>query len=361
MVVVSGLESKPPVGVPGTGVHARAATRFLTDVPPKLTQNAAILASTSMDQYLATMLGRETQLASLELSLDNRDWAGSCDVGFSCAYTNTISWKDPTTPLPVENDPRVVFERLFGDTGSTDAAARLARIRRDRSILDTLTDQIRHLQRGLDARDSAKIAQYVDAVRDIERRIQKAEEQNTREIPAVDQPAGVPATFEEHAKLMFDLQVLAYQADLTRVITFMIGRELSGRSYPELGVNDAHHATSHHQQDPVKLANLEKINTFHTTLFAYYLSKLQATADGDGTLLDHLLLMYGAGMSDSQQHAYDDLPILLFGGGLKGGRHLRFNETPLANLHMTLLDRLGVHTVERMGDSTGRLEHLSLT
>lgn len=363
MVILSGLQSKPPAGIPSAGNHARASTRFLTDVPPKLSQSSELLAGTSMDQHAARVLGQETQLKSLELGLDSRDWAGSCDVGFSCAYTNTISWSNPTTPLPVENDPRAVFERLFGDSGSTDAATRMARLHDDRSILDVVTDQIRRLQQGMGARDRAKIDQYVEAIRDIERRIQKAEEQQTRELPTVAQPAGVPPTFEEHAKLMLDLQVLAYQSDLTRVITFMFGRELSGRSYPELGVNDAHHPTSHHQDDPVKLANLTKINTFHMKLFAYYVDRLGATPDGDGSLLDHVLLMYGAGMSDSQQHAYVNVPVLLLGGAgqLKGGRHLKYTETPLANLHVTLLEKLGVRTVDRMGDSTGHLEYLSLS
>ncbi len=290
MVVLSGLSSKPPAAIPGGGNHARASTRFLTDVPPKLTQNSELQAGVSVDQIAATVLGRDTQLTSLELSLDGRDFAGSCDVGFSCAYTNTISWRNETTPLPMENDPRAVFERMFGDSGTTDPAARRARIQEDRSILDAVTEQIARLQRGLDSRDRAKVDQYLEATRDIERRIRMAEEQSGRELPRVDQPAGVPPTFEEHARLMFDLQVLAYQSDLTRVITFMMGRELSGRPYPEIGVNDAHHPTSHHQNDPVKLAKLSKINTFHTTQFAYYLDRLAATPDGDGSLFDHVVL-----------------------------------------------------------------------
>jgi hypothetical protein len=359
MIIVTGLQSKPPAAMPGAGNHARASTRFLTDVPPKLAQNSEIQAGTSMDQFAAKELGQHTQLTSLELSLDGRDFTGSCDVGLSCAYTNTIAWRSPTTPLPMENDPRAVFERLFGDGGTTDSAARLARIREDRSILDEVTRQVARLQQGLDARDRGKVSEYLDAIRDVERRIQKAEEQSAQELPVVDQPAGVPATFEEHAKLMCDLQVLAYQCDLTRVITFMIGRELSGRPYPELGVNDAHHPTSHHQNDPVKLANLTKINIFHATLFAYYLDRLRATADGDGSLLDNMMIIYGAGMSDSQRHAHTNLPVMLMGGGsghLKGGRHLKYpDDTPLANLHLTLLDKLGVPLTE-IGDSNGRIQ-----
>jgi hypothetical protein len=356
LAVLSGLSSKPPAAIPGGGNHARASTRFLTDVPPKLTQNTELQAGVSIDQIAAKELGRQTQLSSLELSLDGRDFAGSCDVGFSCAYTNTIAWRDASTPLPMENDPRAVFERMFGDSGTTDPVARRARILEERSILDAVTDQIGRLQRGLGSGDRAKIEQYLEATRDVERRIQRAEEQSAQELPRVDQPAGVPTSFEEHAKLMFDLQVLAYQTDLTRVITFMIGRELSGRPYPEIGVNDAHHPTSHHQNDAEKLAKLAKINTFHATLFAYYLDKLKATPDGDGSLLDHLILMYGAGMSDSQLHAYSSLPLLLVGGNVKGGRHLKFaTDTPLANLHLTLLDRLGVR-IDTIGDSTGALD-----
>jgi hypothetical protein len=356
LAVLSGLSSKPPAAIPGGGNHARASTRFLTDVPPKLTQNTALQAGVSLDQIAAKELGRQTQLTSLELSLDGRDFAGSCDVGFSCAYTNTIAWRDASTPLPMENDPRAVFERLFGDSGTTDPAARRIRIQEDRSILDAVTDQVNRLRRGLGSRDRAKMEQYLEATRDVERRIHRAEEQSAQELPRVDQPAGVPASFEEHAKLMFDLQVLAYQTDLTRVITFMIGRELSGRPYPEIGVNDAHHPISHHQSEPDKLAKLAKINTFHTTLFAYYLDKLESTPDGDGSLLDHLILMYGAGMSDSQLHAYSSLPLLLVGGNVTGGRHLKFaTDTPLANLHLTLLEKLGV-PIDAIGDSTGPLD-----
>ena len=354
--VLSGLSSKPPAAIPGGGNHARASTRFLTDVPPKLTQNTELQAGISVDQIAARAIGRDTQLTSLELSLDGRDFAGSCDVGFSCAYTNTIAWRDEHTPLPMENNPRVLFERMFGDGGSTNPAGRKARFQEERSILDAVRDQAASLQRGLDGRDRAKVEQYLEATRDIERRIQRAEAQTREDLPRVDQPPGIPASFEEHAKLMFDLQVLAYQTDLTRVITFMIGRELSGRPYPEIGVNDGHHPTSHHQNDPEKLAKLAKINTLHTTLFAYYLQKLASTPDGDGSLLDHLLLMYGAGMSDSQLHAYSNLPLLLAGGGVKGGRHVKYPaDTPLANLHLTVLDRLGV-PVESIGDSTQPLD-----
>jgi hypothetical protein len=367
VTVLTGLSSNPPVGGlvgAAAGVHARASTRFLTDVPPKRGQGLEIEAGVSADQLAAKELGKYTQLASLELSLDPRDFSGSCDAGYSCAYTNTLSWRGPTTPLPVENDPRALFERMFGDSGTTEPATQLARNRADKSILDSVTDRVSQLQKRIGARDRAKLTEYLEAVRDVERRIQKAEEQNGQTLPIVQQPAGVPATFEEHAKLMFDLQVLAYQIDLTRVITFMMGRELSSRTYPQIGVSEAHHPISHHLNDPGKLQSLAKINTHHMSQFAYYLEKLRATADGDGSLLDHLFIVYGAGMADSNLHSPNGLPVMLVGGGagtLKGDRHVKYKmDTPLANLHLTLLDKLGVPGIDTIGDSTGRVEGLSL-
>jgi Protein of unknown function (DUF1552) len=367
MLVLTGLSSNPPIGGlagAAAGVHARASTRFLTDVPPRRGQGLEIEAGTSVDQIIAKEFGKYTQLSSLELSLEGRDFTGSCDAGYSCAYTNTIAWRGPTTPLPVENDPRAVFERLFGDGGSTAPAARLARIRGDRSLLDSVSDRIAHLRTKIGARDGAKLGEYLDAVRDIERRIQKAEEQSNQQLPLLDRPAGVPETYEAHAKLMLDLQVLAYQTDLTRVITLMMGRELSSRTYPEIGVTEAHHPISHHLGDPAKLASLAKINSFHMTQFAYYLEKLRATPDGDGSLLDHMILMYGAGMADSNLHSPNGLPLLILGGGsgaLKGGRHIKYKmDTPLANLHLTFLDKLSIPTVESIGDSTGKVEQLSV-
>jgi hypothetical protein len=361
LLVLSGLNSKPPSGLTGAniGVHARASTRFLTDVPPKHTNNAEIHAGVSMDQIYARRAAEQTQLASLELSLEGRDFAGSCDVGYSCAYSNTISWSSATTPLPMEHNPRVVFERLFGDAGSTEASARLARVQKDRSLLDSITEKANRLGQRVGAGDRAKLSEYLEAVRDIERRIQRAEQQSSTELPLVDQPSGIPAAFADHVKLMFDLQVLAFQCDLTRVITLMLGREISGRTFPEIGVHEAHHPTSHHNNDQTKLANLAKINAYHATLFSYYVNKLAATPDGDGTLLDHLVLIYGYGMADGNAHAPTNLPILVLGGGagtLKGGRHLRFPaETPLANLHLTLLDKLGV-PIDKIGDSTGKVD-----
>jgi hypothetical protein len=352
MLVLSGLR-----GVESEGPHARASTRFLTGVPSRRTDGLDLQAGVSMDQLVARRQGQHTQLASLELAIDGRDFAGSCDDGFSCAFTNTIVWSSEKTPLPMENNPRVVFERLFGDTGSTDPAVRRARLLKDASLLDSVTARVSDLQRGLGAPDRSKLEQYLDAVRDVERRIQKAEEQGARELPVLGQPAGVPSTFGEHVRLMFDLQRLAYQTDLTRVVTFMLGREITGRTYAEIGVPDAHHPISHHQRDPDKFVKLRKINTYHVSLFAEFVEKLSATSDGDGSLLDHVMLLYGAGMGDPNAHASTNLPLVLLGEGIKapGGRHLAFpDETPLANLHLTLLDRMDV-PIDRLGHSTGRL------
>ena len=359
MLVVSGLNCTPPPGTRG-GTHSRAATRFLTDVHPGAWNPEAV----SMDQIAARDLGRHTPLASLELGLEGANFAGSCDSGgFSCAFSYTISWRDSSTPLPMEHNPRAVFERLFGDNNTTDPAARAARRREQRSILDSISADVARLQGALGAGDQRKLGAYLDAVRDVERRIEVAEAQGDREVPLVERPMGVPADFADHASLMYDLQVLAHQTDRTRVTTFMSGHELSGRTYPEIGVPDAHHPLSHHRGVPDALAKLTKINRYHVGLFAAFVEKLRATPDGDGSLLDHMVLMYGAGMSDSNAHSPYNLPIVLLGGGagtLRGGRHVSFDErdrTPLANLHVTLLDKLGA-PVERIGDSTGPLPTL---
>ena len=359
LTVISGLNVAKNAGA---SLHSRASTRWLTGVPPKGVQaQAEVAAGISMDQIAAKEFGRATQFASLEVSLEPNDFAGSCDPGFSCAYINTISWRGPTTPLPMEHNPRVVFEHLFGDAGTTDPAARLARIQKDQSLLDSILEEANRLTHRVGTSDRRKIDEYLEAVRDVERRLQKAEEQKDQQLPLIEQPAAVPAVYEDYAKLMFDLQVLAHQTDLTRITTCMLGRELSGRQYPEIGAPDAHHPTSHHQNAPEKQANYAKINAFHTRLFAYYVDRLKTTQDGDGSLLDHMTLLYGAGMADGNLHATEDLPLVLLGGGAgKGGRHLRYpKETPLPNLHLTLLDQLGIH-VDRLGDSTGELEHLSL-
>jgi hypothetical protein len=358
MTLVTGLNGVAS----NAGVHASAATRFLTGVTPSRTESN-LRAGISVDQILAREFAQHTQLGSLELALDSRDVSGSCDVGFSCTYTNTISWRNETTPLMGENNPRAVFEQLFGDSGSTDPAARAARMQKDKSILDSVTEKINSLQSGLGANDKVRVDEYLEAVRDIERRIQMAEAQSDRELPEVDQPAGVPATYAEHATLMFDLLLLAYQTDLTRVSTFMLAREISGRTYPEIGVPDSHHPTSHHRNDPTLYEKVAKINTFHLTLFSHFLEKARATPDGDGTLLDHMVMLYGAGMSDSNRHDNKGLPLVLVGGGsghLKPAGHIRYAErTPISNLHLTILDKMGV-PVDRMSDSTGKLELLSV-
>jgi hypothetical protein len=356
VLVVSGLECIPTPGRPG-GAHAKASTRFLTDVSPP-TSETWLDAGISMDQILAQETGKATQVASLELAIESGETAGACDTGFACPYTNTISWKGQNTPLPTQNNPRVIFERLFGDSISTDPRVRLARLRQQRSVLDSLKEEVAHLQGALPQGDRMKLTEYLDAVRDVEQRIQVAERQSDQELPLVDHPAGIPAVWEDHVDLMLDLQVLAFQCDLTRVITLMLGHEHSGMTYPQIGVPDAHHPISHHQQEPEKVAKVAKINAYHMQMFAKLLQKLQSTPDGDGTLLDHATMMYGAGIADSNSHSPIDIPMILAGGGcgdLKGGRHIRFRNMPLANLHLTLLDQFGVHR-DRIGDSTGRVD-----
>ncbi len=362
LLVLSGLNSTPPPGTRGGGSHSRAATKFLTAVHPGTWDQHEPI---SMDQIAARALGRYTPLASLELGLEGANFAGSCDSGgFSCAFSYTISWSSGSTPLPMEHNPRAVFERLFGDSETTDPAARRARVHEQRSILDSVGDDVARLRGSLGPQDRLKLGAYFDAVRDVERRIEVAEAQGERDVPLMERPLGVPASFAEHATLMYDLQLLAHQTDRTRVTTFMAGHELSGRTYPEIDVPDAHHPISHHRNVPEVLEKLTKINTYHLTLFASFLEKLRSTPDGDGSLLDQMILLYGAGMSDSNAHSPYDLPILLMGGGagqLKGGRHIEYpgpERTPLANLHVTLLDKLGVD-VDRFGDSTGALPNLS--
>ena len=337
--------------------HAGGSTPFLTGVVGR-TGETNIVCEISMDQVVAKQFAEHTQLGSLELALEDKGNSGQCSQGYSCVYLNTISWRDSRTPLPMESNPRVVFERMFGDTSSTGASARGARIARDRSVLDSVSDTVADLKRKVGARDLGTIDQYLEAVRDVERRLQKADEQREAPLPLVEQPAGIPTRYDDHARLMFDLQVLAYQSDLTRVITFMMAREESSLTYPEIGVPDAHHPISHHQYDKTKIDTLSKINTYHVKLFADYVQKLRSTPDGDGTLLDHVMLLYGAGISDSNVHKHDNLPILLVGGGsgtLKGGRHIRYHkDPPVADLLVTMMDKLGV-PVDHIGNSDGPL------
>jgi hypothetical protein len=362
MLVLTGLSSNAAEPQPGDGEvapHERAGAAFLTGIHAQKVGGLGI----SVDQVAAGELSKHTQLASLEIGLHSSDLVGQCGSGWNCAYFNTICYRTPTTPLPMENQPRAVFERLFGDNDSTDPAERLARMREKRSVLDAMTRGAARLSQDLGPRDSAKLNDYLEGIRDIERRVQMAEEQSSRELPSIDRPVGIPATTGEHAKLMFDLQVLAYQSDLTRVVTFMIDHEQSPRSYPEIGIPDGHHPLSHHNEDAEKLEKWTRIATYHVQLFAYLLDKLKSTPDGDGSLLDHSMIVYGAGISDGDTHSHKELPILLAGGGgglIKGGRHIRYpKDTPLMNLYLALLDKAGIR-VDNLGDGTGRLELLSM-
>ena len=365
LTVLTGLDHKPAAQLPGdpAGGHGRITGAFLTGVHAKPTEGADFEAGTSVDQIAASHLGEQTQLGSLELGIGLPEFGGACDAGYSCAYISTLSWSTPTTPLPMESQPRAVFERLFGDGTSTDPEARRLRMDQDRSILDAVTDKVSRMKNNLGVRDVAKLDDYLTSVRDVERRIQRAEADVDKELPFVERPAGgTPATFDEYVKVMFDLQVLAYQTDLTRVISFLMTPELTAQTYPEIGVPDPHHALSHHENNPESLVKLIKVANYHSQLFAYYLDKLRSTPDGDGTLLDQMMILYGSGMSNSNLHNTQNLPLLVAGGGagqLRGGRHIRYAaETPLTNLYLTLLDRMGV-PVEQIGDSTGKLPNLS--
>ena len=368
LLVVSGLDNTGATSRSGrSGGHARAAGAFMTGIEPLQTNSSARLdLGVSMDQIMANAVGQETPLPSLELGLEGSDTVngvGTCDVGYNCAYQNTMAWSGPATPLPVETNPRVVFERLFGSVDSTDPEVRKARLRRQGSLIDSVLDKVHGLEGRIDASDRAKLDEYLSSVREIERRIENAETSG-RELPLVESPVGIPVDYEEHAKLMFDMQTLAFQTDTTRVITFQVGREQSGATFPQIGVSDSHHPISHHGGDPGKIANLTKINTYHASLFAYFLDKLKSTPDGEGSLLDHSMVMYGSSISDGHRHDIRNLPILLAGGGagqLQSGRHIRYAEGTqrLTNLQLTLLNAMGVHT-ETFGDSTGeRLSELS--
>lgn len=361
VIVVTGLADNQAESLgDGGGDHSRASGSYLTGVHVKKS-DTMVHNGVSMDQIAAKTFQRETQLSSLQLTVDNNNLVGSCDTGYSCAYSNTLSWLTPTLPLMSENDPRVVFERLFGSSDSTDPRVRTARLRQDKSILDSVTARVKQLQLTLGAPDNTKVSDYLESLRDVERRIQKAEEQSARELPEFDRPVGIPDQFDEHVGLLYDLQALAYQCDLTRVITFMYGREQSARTYPQLGISDPHHQLTHHQNDPEKLEKCTKIQNHHVTLFTSYLDKLQSIADGDGSLLDHMVILFGSGLSNSDRHTHSPLPTVVVGGGagtIKGGRHLVYPEgTPLTNLHVTLLDKVGV-PIDKLGDSTGKFNEL---
>src|SRR6478752_3738251 len=339
-------------------IHAGASGSFLTGTVRGGRNEIEIVADVSMDQLRARRFASETQVASLELSMDAPANAGACTGILSCVYTHTLSWRSPTQPLPMEWNPRAVFERLFGDSGSTNRAARDARLRQHKSILDSVTEKLASLKKELGPQDQTKVDQYADAVRDVERRIEKAEQQSALELPALEQPQGAPPVFEDHLALMLDLQLLAFQSDLTRVISFMLGKEQSARPYPQIGVPEAHHPLSHHNDVPELIAHMSKINRYHTQLFAKYLERLRATPDGDGSLLDHTAILDGSGISNSQRHSGDNLPLMLVGGAsgrLKGGRHLKYTDKPMmANLLVTLMDKMDV-PVDHVGGSNGKL------
>ena len=360
VVVVSNLAHKL-AGAQGPGDsggdHGRSPSVFLNGIHPKRTEGEDVRAGTTVDQIAAMHIGQDTPLPSLELATeDMTGLIGACDVGFSCTYTNTISWRTPTTPLPMEINPRVVFDRLFGD--GSNAAERLSRIQRERSILDAVTSQVSHLQRGLGTNDRNRVAEYLDNVREIERRIQLTEKKNSASVHLPDTPIGVPDDHVVHSKMMFDLMALAFQADITRISTFMMAREVSYRTFPQIGVPDPFHATSHHQDNPEKLEKLTKINTYHVSLIAYFMDKLKAIPDGDGTLLDHSLVVFGSSMSNSNMHNHSPLPVFVAGGAcgrMKGGRHIKYPEdTPMANLLATTLVKAGLNE-DHIGDSTGIL------
>jgi hypothetical protein len=352
MLVLSGIKAN------WNYIHAGASGSFLTGATHGGRNEVEIIADVSMDQILARHFAAETQVASLELSMDAPANAGACTGNLSCVYTHTLSWRSPTQPLPMEWNPRAVFEKLFGDCGTTERKAREARVRQQKSILDSVSEKLADLKRELGPGDRVKVDQYTEAIRDVERRIQKTEEQRDLTFPSMEQPQGAPPVFEDHLALMLDLQLLAFQSDLTRVITFMIGKEQSARPYPQIGVPEAHHPLSHHNNVPELIAQMSKINRYHVKLFSQYLAKLRAAQDGDGSLLDHMTILYGSGISNSTKHSGDNLPLLVVGGGaghLKGGRHLACAGQPtMANLLVTLMDKLGV-PVERLGGSTGKL------
>ena len=365
LVVLSGLNIKAadPVGNEPGGVHARPCASFLTGIHPKPGGATGV----SADQLAARKFAEKTQLASIELAMDSADVLGAADGAYSDAYTKTISWRGPTTPLPMENNPRAVFERLVGESASTDPTVRLRQIRQKRSILDFLTQDVARLSKEVGPADRSKLNEYLEAVRDIERRIQLSEEQTSRELPQIERPAGVPPTYSEHAKLMMDLLVIAFQGDITRVSTFMLGREQGDRAYREIGIGDGHHSLSHHAGNPEAIALCAEIDALHSRLFANFLEKMRATPDGDGSLLDHSIIVYGSGLSDGNAHLHNDVPMLLVGGAagqLKGGRHLRYAGLPMSNLLLTVLDMAKVpiegYLDSEYSDATGKLDLLSV-
>jgi hypothetical protein len=355
IVVISNLELRN--AYPGT--HATSNASFLSAAKAKRTESTDYYLGTTADQIAAREIGRDTQLPSLELAMDLMSVVGQCDNGYACVYQNNLSWSSPTTPLPAEAHPRIVFENLFGEEGSV--AERRASLKRRASLLDSVTEELNRLQGKLGPGDRHRVNQYLESVRDVELRIQKAEAAAEEDRQDRDRPTGVPAVYADHARLMFDLQLLALQGNITRVVTFQLARETSNRTYPEIGVSDPHHPLTHHGNDPEKIAKVAKINRFHISLFGEFLKKLQATPEGNETLLDHVLYLYGSGMGNPNVHDHINLPIIVAGGAagnMRGGRHIRYDEAmPLANLHLTLLNKVGVQ-LDSFADSDGRVDEL---
>jgi hypothetical protein len=354
--IVSNLEVKN--AYPGT--HATSNASFLSAAKAKWTESTDYYLGTTADQVAAQQIGQETQLPSLELSMDLISMVGQCDNGFACVYQNNLSWSSPTTPLPSEAHPRIVFERLFGEGGTPEQRA--AALKKKASLLDWVKEDISRLQNELGVNDRNRVSQYLDTVREVERRIQKAESETAdNRLPDLDRPIGVPASYADHAKLMFDLQVLALQGDVTRVTTFQLARETSNRTYPEIGVADPHHPLTHHAGNPEMMAQVAQINQFHVSLFAYFLERLKATPEGEGTLLDNVAYLYGSGMGNPNVHDHVNLPIIVAGGAggrLKGGQHIKYDQPePLANLHLTLLEKTGVR-IDKFADSDGQIDSL---
>jgi Protein of unknown function (DUF1552) len=363
LLVLSGLSHHNAEALgDGGGDHARAAACFLTGVHPKKTAGADIQAGVSVDQIVAQKLGGGTRFPSIELGCEDSRTVGNCDSGYSCAYTNSISWRTPNSPMPPETNPRAAFERLFGTDVALDPQTRARRQRYRSSILDAVSDRTNSLMGTLGAADRRKVDEYLYAIRQIERRIEMAEKDTHPFKPGMEEPSGIPEAFSDYVKLMYDLQILAFQADLTRVSTLVIGREGSTRTYGEIGVADPHHPLSHHRGNPEFIEKLAKINHLHVELFSYFIGKLKSTQDGDGSLLDHSMLIYGSAISDGNRHSHNDLPVIMAGRGnglLKTGRHVIYEkETPMTNLYMTLLDRMGIEP-ESIGDSTGQLQHVT--
>jgi hypothetical protein len=360
LVVLSGLDQQQAAGLNGEvgGDHPRACTAWLTGTHAKMTSGADLHAGISVDQVAAQEFGKYTQLASLEIGLESAEVVGACESAYGCAYYNTISWRNETTPLPMENRPRAIFERLFGD-GGTDPKARLAIRNEDKSILDAVNSDIKRMRGKVGGTDRAKVDQYLEAIRDVERRMQLAEKQDVHALP-IGSPVGSPEVFTDYFKLIADLMVLAWQTDMTRVITFQMGHEMSGRAYPEVGFGDAHHPCTHHQGDREKQQKTTQINGLHTKMLAYYMGKLKSTKDGDSNLLDNSMVLYGAGLSDANLHLYTDLSLVLVAGkntGIKGNMHVRYpKRTPMTNLLLTMLDRANVPNSGKLGDSTGKLD-----